>query len=467
MTASGIVIGIDLGTTTAKAIAVDVTGRIVATAQAPTRWDVGPSGEVQTPVDRMADDAISVLAEAAAAVPDSMVAAIGITGLAETGVVVDARGQARTPAIAWYDQRGQDELRALPAAEQAAFSAATGLACKAECSWSKLLWLHAHGLRIEPGDVWLNALEYVAFRLTGALATEPSLASRTGLLNQATCGPLDWTLDRFGAGPDFLPAQVLAGTSIGVARGSVPPRLLGAKVTVAGHDHLVGSVGAGATGGDDLYNSCGTADVVLRTVPRTLRDDERAQLVASGLSAGRHVLPGTTAMLGATRSGLVLGRVLTMLGAVDREARRAIADRWQSGSHNPAITVDEVPGWTNEVTIHLRDEGTPQDIWGAAMDYVLGQTADLLGEFESIAGPYQQAIAAGGWARLDGVFRGKATLMPGLRRSDVDEAGAHGAAVFARQTLDGPSTTSPAGAQTGQAHPSDPTNAHVMEDAPA
>ena len=465
MTAGEIVIGIDLGTTTAKAIAVDLAGRVVSTAQAPTRWDVGPGGEVQAPIDRMADDAIAVLAAAAESAPDRTVVAIGITGLAETGVVVDSHGQARTPAIAWYDQRGQDELRSLSADEQAAFSAATGLACKAECSWSKLLWLHDNGLRIQPGDVWLNALEYVGFRLTGARAGEPSLASRTGLLNQATCSPLDWTLARFGAGPDFLPEQIPAGTSIGMAGGSVPQRLHGARVTVAGHDHLVGSVGAGVMGGDDLYDSCGTADVVLRTVPRTLTDDERSHLVARGLSAGRHVLPGSTAMLGATRSGLVLGRVLTMLGAVDRETRRAIADRWQPGERNTAITVDEVPGWTNEVTIHLREEGSPQDIWAAAMAYVLDQTADLLREIEIIAGPYQQAIAAGGWARLDGVFRGKASLMPGLRLSEVEEAGAYGATVFARHTLDTTSTGSDA--HTGRAHHPDPDNAHVMEDATA
>ena len=437
-----IVLGIDVGTTTAKAIAVDASGEVVATAQAPTRWDVSPTGDVQTPMDRMADDVIGVLAAAADAVPDRRVAAIGITGLAETGVVVDHSGEVRTPAIAWYDQRGQDELRRLTANEQAAFSASTGLACKAECSWSKLLWLHGDGLRIAPGDVWLNALEYIGFRLTGVRATEPSLASRTGLLDQATAGPLEWTLDAIGATSDFVPPQLTAGTALGRAHGDVPARLADALVTVAGHDHLVGSVGAGATGVDDLYDSCGTADVVLRAVGRTLSNDERAKLVAQGLSAGRHVLPGSTAILGATRSGLVLGRVLTMLGATDRQARRAIADQWHpSDPRNPAITVDEVPGWTNEVTIHLRDEGSPQDIWAAAMAYVLDQTADLLAAIESVAGPYENAVAAGGWARIDGVLRGKASLMPGLRRSEIHEAGANGAAVFARQSL-GASTDS-------------------------
>jgi hypothetical protein len=172
--------------------------------------------------------------------------------------------------------------------------------------------------------------------------------------------------------------------------------------------------------------------VILRTVPRTLTNDERARLVDRGLSAGRHVLDGSTAILGATRSGLVLGRILSMLGARSREDRRRIADTWRPDAERLSTVIVSEPGsWTNEVTVQLRENATPEQVWAAAMNYVLDDTRGLVEAVTDIAGPYQAAVAAGGWAHLDGVYRGKAHLMPGLVVSDIEQAGARGAAMFA------------------------------------
>lgn len=428
-----VVIGIDVGTTTIKAVAIDSSGDVVGSASAATTWDVGASGEVQTDIDRLTDEVIDVLVKTAVAAGDgTRVAGIGITGMAEVGVVVSSAGEALTPAMAWYDQRGAEELAALPQEFRDEFIAVTGLAAKAECSFAKLLWLGAHGGPSLAGTQWLNALEYIAFRLTGVRGSEPSLASRTGLLDQGSIGPWSTTLDLIGARDSFLPELVNAGTSLGPVLASAPAPLSGAAVTVAGHDHLVGSVGAGAIGGDDLFDSCGTADVILRTVPRTLSNAERSHLVGRGLSAGRHVLAGSTAILGATRSGLVLGRIMSMLGADDRAARQALADTWQADREPSArVLVSEPSGWTNEVTVRLRDDATPTEVWAAATEYVLAQTAELLEAVAEVAGPYETAIAAGGWAHVTGVYRGKAHVMPGLIVSDVQLPGASGAAMFA------------------------------------
>jgi sugar (pentulose or hexulose) kinase len=431
MSTTELVVGVDVGTTSIKAAAMDLNGVVHGTASAPTPWEVGPNGEVQVDVDVLAAAVITVMEQAALAAGGKVVG-IGIAGLAETGVVVDAHGAAVTPAIAWYDQRGAEELATLPEDFRSEFSAVTGLAAKAECSFSKLLWLRSHGFEQVGRLTWLNALEYIAFRLTGTLGTEPSLASRTGLLDQQAIEPWPAALELIGATDAFVPQMIPAGTSFGDVRDTAPAILRGAAVSVAGHDHLVNSVGAGAFGGDDLFDSCGTADVILRTVPRTLTNEERRQLVGRGLSAGRHVLAGSTAILGATRSGLVLGRVLSMLGARTRDERRAIADSWSPTNERPqTVVVSEPGGWTNEVTIQLREDATPEQVWAAAMDYVLDGTSVLLDAVTDVAGGYQSAVAAGGWAHLDGVFRGKAHVMPGLTVSNVEQAGARGAAMFA------------------------------------
>ena len=256
------------------------------------------------------------------------------------------------------------------------------------------------------------------------------MASRTGLFDQQTNSPWIPALDQIGADATLVPELHLAGTSIGQVGEFAPAELRGAEVTVAGHDHLVGAVGAGATGVTDLYNSCGTADVVLRSVERVLTNEERTTLVARGLSAGRHVIPAATAILGATRSGLVLGRVLAMLGANDRQARRAIADSWDPQNESE-VSVSQPQDWTNEVTISLRGDVSPTDVWASAMAYVLSDTNALVHAADDIAGPHGLATASGGWAQIDGVFRGKLQVMPGLNRFDGEEPGSRGASALA------------------------------------
>ena len=67
MTARRIVIGIDVGTTTLKAVAIDEFGAFAGTTSAPNVWDVDDRGEVQVDMDAFADRAIAVLVEAARA----------------------------------------------------------------------------------------------------------------------------------------------------------------------------------------------------------------------------------------------------------------------------------------------------------------------------------------------------------------------------------------------------------------
>lgn len=123
-----------------------------------------------------------------------------------------------------------------------------------------------------------------------------------------------------------------------------------------------------------------------------------------------------------------------MLGISGRDERRALSDRWDPGQvRSGVVDVSEPGAWTNEVTVSLRDDAGPQDVWAAAMAYVLGETGTMLDAVREVAGPYETAVAAGGWARLPGVFRGKASIMPRLAYSDVEEPGARGAAIFAAQ----------------------------------
>ena len=110
--------------------------------------------------------------------------------------------------------------------------------------------------------------------------SEYSLASRTGLLDQDSGEPWGDMLDHLGVSGDFVPPLVDAGTVLGAATaGWLPPAFAGARVTVAGHDHLVSAVSGGSIPADRYHVSMGTAEVLLRVLdgpiplrgPRTTR----------------------------------------------------------------------------------------------------------------------------------------------------------------------------------------------------
>ncbi len=414
-----ITVGLDLGTTSSKAMARDLSGRQVALVEGKTPWTT-VSGGTQTPAESLLALAIGLLVDVVHRAEERTgpvhVLGVGVAGLAESGVLLDAASEPCAPVIAWFDTRGERELEVtgrrssfLP--EQ--FSRRTGLPWDCQASFAKLLWLQGSGLALTPAHRWLSVPEWVVHRLGGRLVREPSLASRTGLVDQATGAPWVEGLDAAGIPATLLPPPALAGTAVGtlLARdvapslpSSLPSSLHGAVLTVAGHDHPVAAVGVGAVGADELFNSSGTADVIARSLPGVLPADDRQRLVQAGLSAGAHVLPGTTLLLGGVRGGLLLRRTLAALGATASPERERL-DRvaLDVGDLPPGLTVSGAGPTGDDVVLRLRDDVTPAHVWAAATRYTAAETRTLLAAIESIVGPHRRAVASGGWTRMESV----------------------------------------------------------------
>jgi len=101
-----VLVGVDVGTTSIKALSVTPEGEILSLASRETPWrHLGPLADADP--RELASVVMSVCAEAAAASgPDVVVRGIGVTGIAEAGVLIDGRGEPCAPALAWFDPRG-------------------------------------------------------------------------------------------------------------------------------------------------------------------------------------------------------------------------------------------------------------------------------------------------------------------------------------------------------------------------
>jgi sugar (pentulose or hexulose) kinase len=458
MTGTDAVAGLDLGTTATKVLVQSADGRPLAMLEYRTPW-LEASGEgTETTAAGLADLARTALREAAAAaqrkVAGLRIVAVGVTGLAESGVLLDPTGRPCAPVIAWFDRRGEEQVAAVSRADPGfarRFSRATGLPWDCQASIAKLLWLRDQGIALSPGHRWLSVPEYVVHALGGDVVCEPSLASRTGLVEQVT--GLAWTdgLAELGLPATLLPPRRRAGESAGHLPRSeaFPECLAGAELTVAGHDHPVAAVGAGATTADDLFNSTGTADVIARSLPAPLTDDQREELVGLGFSAGSHVLPGTALVLGGVRGGLVLRRVLGLLGVADQAARdRLDLDTLEVGPLPAGLAVSGAGPTGDDVVLRFRDDVSPATVWAAATRYTAGETRLLLETLHRVVPAHRRAVASGGWTRMASVRRAKSAAIDRLEFSDVVEPGVAGAARLAARAAAGRSPAPPTTATT-------------------
>ncbi|WP_243795208.1 L-fuculokinase [Saccharopolyspora gloriosae] len=431
------VVGVDVGSTEIKVLVADRRGGTLSLRRTPTDWRRASRGHSELPADVLLARVLSTVSSAVQVAERSArglrVAAVAVTGMAESGVLLDRQGTPLHPIIAWFDQRGGAELTALPGDLTREFSAHTGLPLSPLCSFAKLNWLVEQGLPPREAGRWLNVPEYVAHALGAAAITEPSLASRTGLLDQATQQPWIPALDHLGLAASVLPPLTPAGTPIGkVEHPGVPESVRGAVLGVAGHDHPVASVAGGVWHGEHLFDSCGTSEALLRVASTPLRDDQRERLTDEGIAQGMHVLPDRWILLGGTRGGLLLDQVLALLGRKEQPGRAELDAQWLTAPPDGgSVLVSGAHARSEHVDVRLGEDTSPLRVWSAALSHAMAETDAVIDLMAAEAGPHEHVTAAGGWTRMGSFRAAKQRSLPDVRYSRIDQPSAYGAAIFA------------------------------------
>jgi sugar (pentulose or hexulose) kinase len=418
-----VLLGLDVGTSSCKAAVVSEAGEELAHGRAWTPWREVPTGAEIDPV-ALLGSVLEAAREALSEAGEPRVAAIGVASLAETGVLLDGRGEPVVPSIAWHDSRGDEEAASL-ARELGDFSERTGLSPRPLCGLVKYRWLRDHVEEAARGVRWLSVGEWIVHRLGGGQVAELSLASRTGWLDVHARGWWDEALAWAGAPRGLLPEPAAAGTPAGTA-GDLLPGARGAVLAVGGHDHLSAAVGAGATGEGDVLDSWGTAEAFVRAVAPVQRA-RVAGAVADGINVGWHAVEGRQCLLGAMRSGAALQRVLDLLGG-DRAALEAAALEAPEG----ALGV-ELRGLNEDRNdlVGLGAGVTPGVVWRAALESTAREAGEILGRMDRVAGPRNRLVMTGGWADGDAARAIKQAALGPIERTEAVYLGARGAALTA------------------------------------
>ena len=377
-------LGIDLGTSSVKALVADASEAVLATADvplAPRRPEPGWSEDepdawwaaVATAFDRLAATDPSLLPG---------VAAIGLSGQMHGALLLDAADRPVRPAILWNDGRATAEAMALATHRDLARSA--GVRPAPGFTGPLVAWLRANEPAVlDRARHLLLPKDWIRLNLTGDRATDASDAAGTWLFDQ---GRRAWSRKAAAAcGVDeaWLPPVVESNAATGMLRPELCARWGFEPSTIVaggGGDTAVGGVGIGAVGNGRGFVSLGTSGQVFLAAERFAADPDRM------VHAFCHALPERWYRMAALLNGASplgaaarwTGRpdVRTLIGEVEADFAAPsplLALPYLSGERTPH---DDATA--RGALIGLTAATTPAEIAQAVMEAVAFSLADGL-----------------------------------------------------------------------------------------
>lgn len=449
-------VGIDVGTTNTKTVIFDVESgqiRAVGSSRTLTRHPVPEWSEFD------AEDLWStVLQSLQAAIQQcdrpERIQAISVASMGEAAFPVDADGNVLYAAIAWYDQRTSEQARwweEMVGTEQ--IFTITGQIIQPIFGVNKLLWLRKHAPQVfERIHRWLNIEDFVLWKLSGNIATDYSIASRTMLFDQKTLSWSEELLQQAGLPAAWFSPALSSGTAIGTVRKDVAEQTgLPAQtiVSTGGHDHLCGALAAGVTRPGHLLESMGTASAIL-AVGDVFRPE--LELLAAGCASYAYVIPHTYATLGGLNfAGGALEWIVTLLYGQSKQESvtsetyaRALSEAAEvpPGSHGaiilPSFLGSSAPAGQSRsydgVMLGLTPVHKRPDLVRALMEglaFWLRDNTEMFCKL-GIAPPQSEITVIGGITQAIPLLRIKADITGcPIRVPQITEAAATGAALLA------------------------------------
>ncbi len=263
-------IGIDVGTSGTKALAINAEGKVLAEASAPYPCQhPKPLWSEQDPEDwwQATVKVVRAVVKKARLKPTA-VSAMGLSGQMHGSVFLDRQNKVIRPAILWNDQRTEAECEEIEQRaggrkrliKMVANPALTGFTAP------KILWLRNHEPRnFERTAKVLLPKDEIRRRLTGEFATEVSDASGTLLLDVVKRKWSRNLLSKLELDPKLLPTCYESEEVTGTLTKEVAKKLgLSTDCVVVGGagDCAAGAVGNGIVRRGLLATSLGTSGVV-------------------------------------------------------------------------------------------------------------------------------------------------------------------------------------------------------------
>ncbi|MGH1370434.1 MAG: glycerol kinase GlpK [Cellvibrionaceae bacterium] len=392
MTETPLLLAIDQGTTSSRAIVFNSRCEIVAQAQQEFPQIYPADGWVEHDPEAIWETTVAVIQQAVneAERNGGKVVAAGITNQRETTLVWDrASGEPIYNAIVWQDRRTFDSCEALRKQQKEDWVRdKTGLLLDPYFSATKASWIldNVDGARAkaESGELAFGTVDsFLIWRLTGGKvhATDATNASRTNLYNIHDGQWDDELLDLFKVPASVLPRVQDCSSDFG----AIDTAILGREIPILGvaGDQQAAAIGQGCFDEGSVKSTYGTGCFALLNIGEkpVLSNNRLLTTVAYQLDGKpTYALEGSIFIAGASiqwlRDGL---KIIDNAAETESMARSLESNR---GVYLvPAFTGLGAPYWRSDVRGAIfgitRDTG-PAELARAALESVCYQTHDLL-----------------------------------------------------------------------------------------
>jgi xylulokinase len=431
-----VLVGLDVGTGGARAVAVNDSGEIVTEASSEYPLHTPRPGWTEQDPEDWWEGAKEVLAKVAAEAGE--VGGIGLTGQMHGSVFLDGSDHIIRPALLWNDQRTQAQCdRITQVVGEERLISISGNPALTGFQAPKIVWLRdEEPENYEQVSRVLLPKDYVRLRLTGEYATDASDAAGTLLLDMRA---RDWSgeiLNALEIPRDWMPNVYEGPENTGALRESVAEELglpPGIPVAAGGGDNAAAAVGTGIVGPGLVNSSVGTSGVLFAHA------DEFNPDPSGRLHAFCHAVPGAYHLMGVTLSaGGSLSWWRETLGG-DYDELVEAASEVPPGSEGLVF----LPYLSGERTPHL-DPKARGAFFGltarhgdahmtrAVMEGVTFSLRDSLEIMRDLGVPIDDVRATGGGARSELWRQLQADIYATpIRRTVADEGPAYGAALLA------------------------------------
>ena len=439
-----ITIGLDLGTTGCKAVAVDEDGRVIGAAKRNYPLVTLEEGQAEQDARVVYEAACGVLHELSATL-ETPPSAIALSGAMHSLLPVEATGKPISRAMTWADARPGSVLQDLHARFDPIMAyKRTGCPLQTPYHAAKLAWMRRARPEVFKAATRFTAIkDFVAFRLTGRWATDVSLASTTGLWNLRAQAWDAELLELAGVTESRLCEVIDSIDTHGQITGQAALETgltQGLRVVAGGSDGALANLGAGVLEPGSSVITVGTSAALRRAVAEPLLDP-LARTWCYRLSSNHLVAGGAI-----NNAGLLLEWLRdTAYREFDRaagfEALLGEAVSVSPGADGltvlPYLTGERSPHWDANLEFSLhgaRLRHTRAYIARAALESI----AFCLADIRTITGTDGAIRITGGITRSRSWMQALSDVLEApLEPVDAADASAIGAAIIARANLTG------------------------------
>lgn len=357
-------LGIDIGTSGTKAAIFDPDGQMHASAYQEYGMQQPKTGWAEQNPEDWWQAVKTVLRQLLhkSRIPAESIRSVGLSGQMHGLVMLDGFGKVLRPCILWCDGRTGEECREVTAlVGKENLLHITANPALPGFTAGKIRWVRRHEPEIyEKCRHILLPKDYIRYRLTGELASEPSDASGTNLLD---VGSRQWSktiLERLDIEPAWLPrlyeSQEITGTVTPPAAAETGLKA-GTPVVGGAADNMAAALGTGVISEGQAFNTIGTSGVIFAPVKQPRIDP------LGRVHTFCHAVPGMWTMMSCTLSaGLSL---------------RWYREQFCSAQIQHALSEGEDPyDWINRTV-----ESVPPGSNGLLfLPYLMGERSPLLNE---------------------------------------------------------------------------------------